>query len=53
MACENDCNDDGNTIYPGAEEVCNTIDDNCEGKIDEGIECAYVLSLQVTIGCYT
>ena len=31
-----DCNDAGSTIYPGAPELCNTVDDNCNGFIDEG-----------------
>ncbi len=32
-----DCNDGNNTIYPDATEVCNFIDDDCDGTADDGI----------------
>jgi hypothetical protein len=32
-----DCNDNNNSIKPGAAELCNLIDDNCNGQIDEGL----------------
>ncbi len=32
-----DCNDAYSTIYPGARELCNGIDDNCDNEIDNGV----------------
>ncbi|MBT9555282.1 MAG: thrombospondin type 3 repeat-containing protein [Myxococcales bacterium] len=32
-----DCSDFNGDIYPGATEVCNDIDDDCDGKLDDGL----------------
>jgi hypothetical protein len=36
-----DCNDDNPNIHPGAVEVCNALDDNCDGTIDNFTESCY------------
>jgi len=33
-----DCNDLDSSTYPGATEVCDEADNNCDGDIDEGVE---------------
>jgi hypothetical protein len=34
-----DCDDSDGSIRPGAEELCNDVDDNCDGVVDEGCAC--------------
>jgi len=39
--CEsNDCDDDDAAVNPGAEEVCDDKDNNCDGARDEGCPCS-------------
>jgi hypothetical protein len=38
VADDTDCDDSNYTVFPGAEEVCNDIDDDCDGDIDEELE---------------
>jgi len=35
--CGLDCDDDATAVQPGQVEVCNDIDDDCDGMIDEGV----------------
>ena len=37
-ANSNDCDDTLAEVYPGATEVCNTLDDNCDGQVDLDVE---------------
>jgi hypothetical protein len=41
VANSSDCNDSNGAVHPGATEVCNGIDDDCDGNIDEGVTTTY------------
>jgi hypothetical protein len=47
-----DCDDANPQVHPGAAEVLNAADDNCDGKIDEGLQAACQLTLEAPpTGC--
>ncbi|MCB9693322.1 MAG: putative metal-binding motif-containing protein [Alphaproteobacteria bacterium] len=37
VAAAGDCDDSEPAVFPGADEACNTVDDDCDGQIDEGV----------------
>ncbi len=36
-----DCDDADATVFPGAVEVCNGVDDNCDGQVDEALDATF------------
>ncbi len=41
VADDSDCDDSASTSYPGATEVCNYTDDDCDGDTDEAVTVTY------------
>ena len=51
--CDNDCDDRAKTTHPGATEVCDGFDNDCDGKVDEGVRmvCGVGLCSRYASGC--
>ncbi|MCP3065178.1 hypothetical protein LXT21_41035 [Myxococcus sp. K38C18041901] len=41
VASSSDCDDTRNTTHPGAPEVCDLRDNNCDGAVDEGVQTTF------------
>lgn len=44
-ACVDDCDDDHADVHPGAPELCNLRDDDCDGVLDDAPECPTCLDV--------
>ena len=51
--CDGDCEDRDDAMYPGASEVCDGWDNNCDGNVDEGVRgvCGVGLCSRYAISC--
>lgn len=38
VSAERDCDDQDEDVFPGAPERCNGLDDDCDGRVDDGCE---------------
>jgi Putative metal-binding motif len=52
IADSTDCNDANPSVHPFATEICSDDDDDCDGQIDESLDCSANLGLTVLIEGY-
>ncbi|CAG1021317.1 hypothetical protein MTYM_00918 [Methylococcales bacterium] len=38
---DGDCNDNNSSVNPKAQEICDDVDNNCDGQIDEGLKTTF------------
>ncbi len=46
-----DCDDDNNAVNPDATEICDGLDNNCDGNIDDGLVVATITPSGVVMTC--
>jgi len=46
-----DCDDTNDAVYPGATEICDGLDNNCDGNVDDGIVTATISPSGVVVTC--
>jgi MYXO-CTERM domain-containing protein len=51
--CNGDCDDRNKAVYPGAPEICDGRDNNCNGSVDEGVRmtCGEGWCRRYALGC--
>src|SRR5262249_45133367 len=47
--CAGDCRDDSAAVYPGHPEICDLLDNDCDGSVDEGQTTCGVGACQRTV----
>lgn len=51
--CNVDCDDTRKAVHPGALEICDLVDDDCNGLLDDAAECPNCVDLPLASGSYS